>query len=283
MNTLKGLFTVDKRHKTSHIPINTVRIDASSICSARFTQSFNVSVNNVSTTYYFYGIAFSSAQSTIKVTFDGEHYTISNSSDAVYSLRGEFTGWEARAVTFSKSGGTYTASIVLPANTTYEKSDDGGSTGFKICKNGNTWYGFDGTITKDDYTSKTFNDSHNCGITTKYAGTYTFTFTLSSGNPVVTVTYPTATPTVPTVRWGQAPYIDGSKNIKATAYIAAQGCNGTSQQTISNIRVRFWKDGDEEKSSSLHAVMPITAIASNMRYLHDFIIVITRISPIYYM
>ena len=37
MNTLKGLFTVDKRHKTSHVPINTVRIDASSICQLRCT------------------------------------------------------------------------------------------------------------------------------------------------------------------------------------------------------------------------------------------------------
>lgn len=243
-STYTGIIS-DKNYKTDDI------VDASSICSTRFTQSYNVSVNNVSTTYYFYGIAFSSAQSTIKVTFDGEHYTISNSSDAIYSLRGEFTGWEARAVTFSKSGGTYTASIDLPAYTEYETSANGGATGFKICKNGNTWYGFNGTITKDSYSSKTFSSDYNCGLTTRYAGTYTFTFTLSGTTPVVTVTYPTATPTVPTVRWGQAPSIDGSKNIKATAYIAAQGCNGTSQQTISNIRVRFWKDGDEENAQTL--------------------------------
>jgi hypothetical protein len=62
---------------------------------------------------------------------------------------------------------------------------------------------------------------------------------------------------------------------------------GTFENMVSNLTVSVEnvndKAGDEEKSSSLHAVMPITAIASNMRYLHDFIIVITRISPIYYM
>ena len=74
----------------------------------------------------------------------------------------------------------------------------------------------------------------------------TFSFTLNgSGQPQLTVTYPVGIPQAPTVRWGTKPVTDGEKNIKASAYIAAQGCDGNSKQLVTQIRVRFWKEGDE--------------------------------------
>lgn len=181
--------------------------------------------------------------------------SLSGASVDTWKLCGKFTDWRTNAVTFVKNGSTYYASVELPASTTYTAGATGN--GFKILKNTDTWYGKTSTTitSANASTAQGFTigggDSYNCGLTTALAGTYTFNFTLSSGNPQVTVVYPSKLPTEPTVRWGKQPSIDGSKNIKATAYIAGQGCNGASQQTVKNIRVRFWKEGDEENAQEL--------------------------------
>ncbi|MBQ6732496.1 MAG: hypothetical protein IJR06_05190 [Paludibacteraceae bacterium] len=188
-------------------------------------------------------------------TQKGWNVTISGESVDSWSLRGEFTDWNTNPVIFTKSGDVYSASVDLPASTTYQSGTQG--KGFKIVKNGSDWYGITSTTitSANALTAKNFTqgsgDSYNCGLTTSLAGTYTFNFTLNnSGNPQVTVTYPSKLPTVPTVRWGKAPSVDGSKNIKATAYVAAQGCDGTSQQSVTKIRIRFWKE-DEESGAQI--------------------------------
>ncbi len=211
---------------------------------------------NLDNTTYHYCYLSVTENTTVTITYNTKNkkYTITDggvvSNDKWY-LIGEFTNWENNKIEFSKNGSTYTATAELPANTHYEPSDCcSGTTGFKICKNwvknGGTWYGCNGTITTSISTPWDFVSDKNCGLYTGLAGTYTFSFTLNgSGQPQLTVTYPVGIPQAPTVRWGTKPVTDGEKNIKASAYIAAQGCDGNSKQLVTQIRVRFWKEGDE--------------------------------------
>lgn len=228
--------------------------------------SIGKSNNNVgSCSYYMFTVYKTAAVDEISLSFSktnvnydqcdlrqvGWNITTGGESVDSWSLRGEFTNWHQNPVIFVNNNGTYNASIDLPAETEYRTwyKDEG----FKIAKNGTdgTWYGpSSSTMITTNSRSATLDevngaDTHNCGITTDLAGTYIFSFTLNgSGQPQVTVEYPARKPTEPIVRWGNAPTIDGSKNITASAYISAQGCDG-SQQTVKQLRVRFWKEGDE--------------------------------------
>ncbi|MBQ0154016.1 MAG: InlB B-repeat-containing protein, partial [Bacteroidales bacterium] len=81
--------------------------------------------------------------------------------------------------------------VNLTAKTYTEATD----AGFKLIKNGTTYYGCNGTMTRSSCTDWTFYDgvsNNNCGITADEAGTYTFTINTSSANPQLTVTYPVA-------------------------------------------------------------------------------------------
>ncbi len=176
-------------------------------------------------------------------------YTVSNNIDT-YTLKGEFTEWEG-TVEFEENDGTYTASIILPASRTYNPASSTGTTGFVIEKNGSTTYGKNTTITKASRTATLDSNSYSCGLTTTRAGEYTFSFTLSDENPVLEVIYPVVLPTVPTVYWGDKPVTadnDGYKDISASAYIAAQGCDGSSTQNVSDLQIRLWKEGDEDNA-----------------------------------
>ncbi len=214
-------------------------------------------------------------------TQKGWNLSISGQSVDEWSLRGEFTNWNQSPVTFVKSGDTYSASISLPANHTYRCCN--GGEGFKVTKNGSVWYGINQTVTSDNaLTPKGFENNDdggwNCGLETTLAGTYTFQFTLSNGNPQVTVIYPSKLPTVPTVRWGKEPTVDGSKNINATAYVAAQGCDGTTQQKVKQLKVRFWKDGEPENIGYIETAIDNTGF--DMNSVHDVIDVVTNIQTI---
>ncbi len=215
-------------------------------------------------------------------TQKGWNVSISGETVDSWSLRGEFTNWNQFPVTFVKSGDTYSASISLPANHTYRCCY--GGEGFKVTKNGSVWYGIQNTtITSNNAsTPKGFSNNddggYNCGLVTTLAGTYTFQFTLSNGNPQVTVVYPTKLPTVPTVRWGKQPSVDGSKNITATAYVAAQGCDGITQQTVKQLKVRFWKEGESDNIGYIESAINNTGFAMNS--VHDVIDAVTDIQTI---
>ncbi|MCQ2360473.1 MAG: Ig-like domain-containing protein [Paludibacteraceae bacterium] len=107
-------------------------------------------------------------------------------------LHGNFgSGW--KDYTFENGS----VSITLSANTTYEfgvrypkDSDWKGQTGSSNMKRSdNSW---------------TLNGSNNVKLDADVAGSYTFSITDNSGNPKLTVTYPTCTATKPTVTTAEA-------------------------------------------------------------------------------
>lgn len=176
-----------------------------------------------------------------------------------WRLCGEFTDLTpANAPEFTGSGSALSLQVYLPANTTYAKQTE--NKGFQIVSSVNesyTWYGNSGQMnydTEEHHTNWTFeensprNNSKNCGLITHYSGYYTFTFNTSTKK--LTVTYPDAPTSVPTVYWGAAPTTSNSavecesgtyrQNIVASAYIASQGCGSGSTQDVDEIRVRFW-------------------------------------------
>lgn len=174
-----------------------------------------------------------------------------------YKLCGGFTDWDVDfALEMEETGvsNEVAASAYLPYNGSYTH---GTASGFKISvvtSGSTTWYGADATITSASKTATLASTDagsstgNRCGITPQYSGDYIFTYNTST--KLLTVTYPTAVTSTPTVYWGAAPYVtnsevvcDGSdyrKNIVASAYIASQGCAGGSAQSVDKIRVRFW-------------------------------------------
>lgn len=164
-----------------------------------------------------------------------------------WELRGEFTNWSTNPIAFTGTGNTLSCTANITAGE-YKQGQAG--KGFKILKNGSAWYGARTTMTRENNTA-TFQtgsgDSWNCGLNADITGNYTFTITnLSGDNPELTITYPSQTYSI--ARWGAAPTIDGSKNINASAYVATHGCNGSSDYTVTQLKVRYWKEGDEANS-----------------------------------
>lgn len=199
--------------------------------------NFNVEKNNSSS---YYSCSCSQNQWTYNMS--------ANASTITWALVGEFNNWSKTANVFAGTGDRLTTTLLLPAHKSYVRSATGGKTGFKVLKvvDGNEyWFGCNTTINKS-ITNYEFKTSYtdNCGLTTCYGGEYVFTLHNLGGDPQLDLPFPTIPPTVPIVRWGDKP-VDNNKAITTSAYIAAQGCDGTNQQTVSNIRVRFWKENEE--------------------------------------
>lgn len=226
--------------------------------SAPFSWIGKKSYNLSSADYSFIGFAFTNTDIPSSVTVSISNTSGSNPTQADYTvtaggaptptttwtLRGEITGGFSTPVTFEGSDVEKSCVVTLPVQV-YPQGQT--NKGFKIVKNdgSDTWYGAKTTITRGN-NSATFQtgsgDEWNCGLNADIAGNYTFTITNLTGNPELTITYPQST--YPIARWGAAPTIDGSKNINASAYVATHGCNGSEDYTVTQLRVRYWKEGD---------------------------------------
>lgn len=182
----------------------------------------------------------------------------------VFKLCGGLTDWDtsnAPEMTETATTGVYSTSVYLPGGTTYAKQSSDGFKVAAVASSGSAaWFGADATIAlsvgDEPPTSKTqtlastsagSSAGNRCGITTKYSGSYTFTYNASS--KVLTVDYPAAIEATPIVRWGALPtktkndsYSECDRfDINASAYIASPGCSGGSEQTLSKLRVRLRK------------------------------------------
>lgn len=203
-------------------------------------------------------------------------YTLSAGASPVqvttWALEGSFNNWSKTENIFV--GEPMTTTLSLPANTTYAESDPGagGTTGFKIAKlvNGevSAQYGSNNTIVGSCKNYEMFADdshSHNCGLTTTLGGIYTFSITINgSGNPVLKIDAPTIPPFVPVARFGDKPSENAAKDLTANVYIAAQGCDGSTLQNVSQIRVRFWKEGDDKNAQVI--TLPESEYEINQNY-----------------
>lgn len=198
-----------------------------------------------------------------------------------YKLCGSFTDWDPEyglEMTEVGTTGVFTAQVYLPADKNYRKQT---AEGFKIAgvSGGSaTWFGADATITKDNKAIKVTStdggsdNGNRCGITTDYSGYYTFAYKPSeTTNNNLTVTYPTAVSSTPTVYWGDAPVLQDNgthtspqrKDIIASAYIASQGCSGGNPIAVDKIRVRFW---DADNPSVTEVIELSDSYAINTAY-----------------
>lgn len=97
-----------------------------------------------------------------------------------WAIAGSMNSWSTTA---NKRTGTGTISITFSSTGSYT---------FKIVKDGSTWYGNNGTMTRDNCSNWDFSTSGgNCTISVDKTGTYTFN--ISNTTPRLTVTYPAAT------------------------------------------------------------------------------------------
>ena len=121
-------------------------------------------------------------------TLSSGSYTLTANYTCNWELRGSMDSWGSGYSMTATSGTSVYAEVTLDANTDYS---------FKF-KNGSTWYGVTGDVTKITYTNKataramtnTTGGSPNQTIKTAGAGTYRFTWDIT--NKKVTVTYPTS-------------------------------------------------------------------------------------------
>lgn len=125
-----------------------------------------------------------------------------------WSIAGSMNSWN---VNTNKRTNTGTISITLAANTSYT---------FKIVKDGSTWYGNNGTMTRANCSGWTFSTSDgNCTISTDKAGTYVFN--ISNATPTLTVTYPDPTYYVAggMNNWSTSdnPFVDGKVSFDLTS------------------------------------------------------------------
>lgn len=184
---------------------------------------------------------------------DGGRVTITKKVTAPWTLRGEITGGFSNPVTFEGSDVEKSCTLPLTAQVFPQGQ---ASRGFKIVKNdgSDTWYGAKTTMTRENNTA-TFQtgsgDEWNCGLNADITGNYTFTITNLTGNPELTITYPSQTYSI--ARWGAAPTIDGLKNIDASAYVATHGCSGSTDYNVTQLKVRYWKEGEEGKSEVIES------------------------------
>lgn len=171
-----------------------------------------------------------------------------------WRLCGEFTDWDPDyAPELTGSGSTVSTQVYLPYQASFPAGQN--NKGFRIVSvlgSSKTWYGNTGQMTKNNYENWLFEAqpketySYNCGIVADWSGYYTFTFNTSTKK--LTVGYPTAVSSTPTVYWGDAPQLQNNstytspqrKDIIASAYIASQGCSGGNSLPVDKIRVRFW-------------------------------------------
>lgn len=121
-------------------------------------------------------------------TLSSGSYTLTANYTCNWELRGSMNSWESGySMTAINSTSVY-AEVTLDANTDYS---------FKF-KNGSTWYGVDGTVTKIIYTNKgtaramTHENGSNDNQTMTSAGAGTYRFTWDITNKKVTITYPTS-------------------------------------------------------------------------------------------
>lgn len=128
-----------------------------------------------------------------ETAFDKSKYT----GEANYTTRDTYTmgiyvhinngatlsDWNDYQIT-TTSTGIGTATIPLSTGVGY---------GFKIADNSNNWWGNSGTMTSSNCTNWTFDANANAGLTADRTGNYVFTVNYSGANPVVSVTYPSAT------------------------------------------------------------------------------------------
>lgn len=121
-------------------------------------------------------------------TLSSGSYTLTANYTCNWELRGSMDSWGSGYSMTATSGTSVYAEVTLDANTDYS---------FKF-KNGSTWYGVDGTVTKITYTNKataramtnTTGGSPDQTMTSAGAGTYRFTWDIT--NKKVTITYPTS-------------------------------------------------------------------------------------------
>lgn len=222
-------------------------------CERYAKYRLNVSVNSVKFQYYRTNTqnTCNPSRTVEKGTYNFEFAT------PTYKLCGSFTDWDPEyglEMTEVGTTGVFTAQVYLPADAEYDKQT---AEGFKIAAvsgGSATWFGADATIATNNKTITVAStdagsgSGNRCGINTEYSGYYTFAYTPSAGTNNLTVTYPTAVSSTPTVYWGQEPTTPNSevagltdrKNIIASAYIASQGCSGGNSTDVDKIRVRFW-------------------------------------------
>jgi len=186
-SSVSGITKIEVKYCTnSSDGVGTIKVQVGS----NTEQSFSVTKpsKGTGTTLKTATFNFSPAQSgTVKVTCNcttNSVYinSVTITAGSTWKLMG--LGDWSTGLTFDSNG---ECTKDLAENTTYS-----GDNGFKICKDGSSWYGNGGTMNDGNCTGWEFTSSGgNCAITSGAAGTYTFKMTVNgSGNPVLTVTYP---------------------------------------------------------------------------------------------
>lgn len=229
-----GVYSIDENYGSVHTNINTTASDTGR-GDYSSSPSGNPSAGDLCTFTY-----IPSTTSGCPVT--GGTVTITKKpTTTTWTLSSSGFGNE----TFSGEGNTLTCTKNITAGTYAQDA----SHGFKIVKNDGSAhnYGANTTMTRENNTYTFGTSGGYCGLNADLTGNYTFTITNLTGNPELTITYPSQTYSI--ARWGAAPTIDNvSKNINASAYVATHGCNGSSDYTVTQLKVRYWKEGDEANS-----------------------------------
>ena len=220
-----------------------------------YTVTFSSAVSDVT------NIKFVHSGTTGSLYFGTVSVTGEAAASDTWSLAGGMNGWSTTANPLT---GTTTLSTTcdLTANTDTE---------FKIVKNGSTYYGNNGTMSRSNCSGWEFTSSAgNAKITADKTGTYTFNVTINgSGNPVLSVTYPADTWQLAGFdNWGnKIDFVNGSCQVNLTAktYTAATdagfklikngsdyyGCNGT--MTRSSCTNWTFYTGNDNKNCGITA------------------------------
>lgn len=163
-------------------------------------------------------------------------------------LCGDLPGltWDKdNSLAFTGSGSVKSLSLYLPANTNYP-SHNQNNHGFKVVdKTNNAWYSLNNTTYTGTSTINIYTGNDNFAITTVRAGLYLFEVNTTSNPKTLKITYP-SNQTSPLAYWGSIVTEDGDKDLQASVYIKQRGCDGTTQQTVDKIKVRYWKKSDPD-------------------------------------